>query len=856
MSNIFYANLPNCDKYEVIRHHAWYNFLDIARYLAQARASLREKIYVVGWEKVDYDDILDKSNHNKSLIKKNTKETWVHLVEPEDITIEDRIFNEFYGAKVVTEILVFIHYEMYQKEAQQGEIIKIIDSRPEQNLLLLENKPTSKYIGVQPNLFQINRQIDALTKLQSEPHPLHRPLIGLIEDIERVKWPSFKTEEISTWYFLKDDERPGTIEQREFVKKAIATTDFAILEGPPGSGKTTAICELIIQLINRGKKILLSASTHVAVDNVLEMLMTNQDVIAVRIGEKNKISSKVQPFQIENRQNTEREAIINFLNQKQSLRDSQAFLLRALKREDGIKVISNIILESANLVCGTIIGVLKHPEIKKENYKGNPIFDYLIIDEASKTTFQEFLVPAAYAKKWILVGDPRQLSPYVESSYIESNLSILMDPIDTKICRDLFYCKNYQLNLLVIENNEKIKEKYYEQAKYLGLNALNVTSDVLSDIKSKLEVFGSQIIIGDYECIKKIEFLLPMDFYFIHGNNDFDLFLRRNNHWLFHNTKNIDEDFEIKNWAYELAWRLSRSFELRRTPEEQEHFNKIILQLYPNFLPEGDKEIFIDKLNRIRRIAFPSIIELLKDGFERNRFQKRGTTLSDGFSEAALSDRYTLLTYQHRMHPQISEFPRKFIYNEEALKDPDYISEERNWSYTNYPRKSIWINIKGDDTNNQNLNEIREIKKELNQFLEWSKSNPPKNGDFWEVSILTFYLPQEKILKQELQKLFKIKSYQISNLKINNSQINICTVDRFQGHQADIVFLSFVKNRKIGFLDCINRLNVAITRAKYQLVMVGNKNFFENQNRSKILKNLARSTEKIITYERKGSNIQ
>lgn len=33
-------------------------------------------------------------------------------------------------------------------------------------------------------------------------------------------------------------------------------------------------------------------------------------------------------------------------------------------------------------------------------------------------------------------------------------------------------------------------------------------------------------------------------------------------------------------------------------------------------------------------------------------------------------------------------------------------------------------------------------------------------------------------------------------------------VDRFQGHEADIVFLSFVQNYKKGFLDCVNRLNV------------------------------------------------
>ena len=43
--------------------------------------------------------------------------------------------------------------------------------------------------------------------------------------------------------------------------------------GPPGSGKTTAICELVLQLAKQGKRALLCASTHVAVDNVLERIL-------------------------------------------------------------------------------------------------------------------------------------------------------------------------------------------------------------------------------------------------------------------------------------------------------------------------------------------------------------------------------------------------------------------------------------------------------------------------------------------------------------------------------------------------------------------------------------------------------
>lgn len=58
---------------------------------------------------------------------------------------------------------------------------------------------------------------------------------------------------------------------------------------------------------------------------------------------------------------------------------------------------------------------MKNEDSKKRNKKTikpiMPDFDYLIIDESSKTTFQEFLVPAMYAKKWIIVGDTDSLAP-------------------------------------------------------------------------------------------------------------------------------------------------------------------------------------------------------------------------------------------------------------------------------------------------------------------------------------------------------------------------------------------------------------------------------------------------------------
>ncbi|MDY0139908.1 MAG: AAA domain-containing protein, partial [Candidatus Izemoplasmatales bacterium] len=61
----------------------------------------------------------------------------------------------------------------------------------------------------------------------------------------------------------------------------------------------------------------------------------------------------------------------------------------------------------------------------------------------------------------------------------------------------------------------------------------------------------------------------------------------------------------------------------------------------------------------------------------------------------------------------------------------------------------------------------------------------------------------------------------------------------FQGQEADIVFLSMVQNSRVGFMDSINRVNVAVTRAKEKLILVGDKKYFAStQNESMLLKYL------------------
>jgi superfamily I DNA and/or RNA helicase len=234
-----------------------------------------------------------------------------------------------------------------------------------------------------------------------KPCAEHTPLLELMQEKGRAAWRQVsytsEAQKITQWYKLTNPNYDGCESQREFVVKALATPDFAILEGPPGSGKTTTILEIIAQMVMRGQKVMLAASTNAAIDNILERLTdlpqeVQDKILAVRLGTDGAVSESVQNY-----------------------------TLFDIKDKD----IKNEIISRANLVCGTIIGVLQHPEFELNNANKPvvPIFDCLIVDEASKTTFQEFLVPAIFAKKWILSGDLRQLTPYIEQESIESSLA-------------------------------------------------------------------------------------------------------------------------------------------------------------------------------------------------------------------------------------------------------------------------------------------------------------------------------------------------------------------------------------------------------------------------------------------------
>nr|WP_240455420.1 AAA domain-containing protein [Helicobacter pylori] len=132
-----------------------------------------------------------------------------------------------------------------------------------------------------------------------------------------------------------------------------------------------------------------------------------------------------------------------------------------------------------------------------------------------------------------------------------------------------------------------------------------------------------------------------------------------------------------------------------------------------------------------------------------------------------------------------------------------------------YDPKNIirWINVEREHqlekTSSYNKDQVQKIIELLEQI----------NRTLNQIGIITPYNAQKRRLRSEVEKCgFK-----------NFDELKIDTVDAFQGEEADIIIYSTVKTcGNLSFLLDSKRLNVAIFRAKENLIFVGKKSFFEN----------------------------
>ncbi|XP_031764324.2 DNA replication ATP-dependent helicase/nuclease DNA2 isoform X2 [Galleria mellonella] len=171
--------------------------------------------------------------------------------------------------------------------------------------------------------------------------------------------------------------RSLNIQQQRAVLKALAATDYALLQGLPGTGKTQTISVLIQMLVALKQRVLVTAHTHSAVDTVLNRLPEQMKVM--RLGPEARVAAQ-QVSRCEHR------------------------LAAHCRTPKQLEELYN----SMEVVGVTCLGAA-HAMLSRTT------FDVCIVDEATQVVQCTVLRPLFAAKRFVLVGDPEQLPPVVRS---------------------------------------------------------------------------------------------------------------------------------------------------------------------------------------------------------------------------------------------------------------------------------------------------------------------------------------------------------------------------------------------------------------------------------------------------------
>ena len=180
----------------------------------------------------------------------------------------------------------------------------------------------------------------------------------------------------------------------------------------------------------------------------------------------------------------------------------------------------------------------------------------------------------------------------------------------------------------------------------------------------------------------------------------------------------------------------------------------------------------------------------------------------------------SLLRMQYRMHEDIMAFPSHWFYHDRLLAAP----EVRYRGILDYDNAITWIDTAAldfkeknvaDGTGRINLEEAGLLIRHLRSYMEriGEKRILDEHIDF---GIISPYRAQVRYLRQLLYKEPFFRPFR--------SLLTVHTVDGFQGQERDVVFVSLVRANEegqIGFLRDLRRMNVAITRARMKLVILG-----------------------------------
>ncbi len=245
--------------------------------------------------------------------------------------------------------------------------------------------------------------------------------------------------------------------QQEAISKALDSDDLFLIHGPPGTGKTSTLIELILQEHQRGRTILATADSNTAVDNMLQRL-AKYDLNIVRIGHPVRIAEELQKYSIHYLYETHldtapikqawqqikemaaardqhakptaarsrgmsHERILSLVHRGKTQRgiskETMQSMASWIKMNEKIDRQVKHLQEQEQAIYDRIIQqadvILATNAMSRSDILAHHRFDLAVIDEGSQQMLPSTLIPVAKCDRFVIAGDHKQLPPTVIS---------------------------------------------------------------------------------------------------------------------------------------------------------------------------------------------------------------------------------------------------------------------------------------------------------------------------------------------------------------------------------------------------------------------------------------------------------